>query len=175
MSVIGALLGRPLANREFKDRQIGVFEGVPAMGLDALGSSAYGPRKRRWRSLFRWRCRHLLHRLRDGADPGAARHSLRLLSTDDSRLSQQRRRLHGFQGKPRRERQPSRRRGFDGRLRAQRRSRDIGGRGRPRFGGVEAVSNGVGAFREPHVKHAQRTLGAIVDAQRRASPLQSMS
>ncbi len=43
MSLIGALLGRPLANREFKDRQIGAFEGVPAMGLDALGSSSYGP------------------------------------------------------------------------------------------------------------------------------------
>src|SRR3954465_7801677 len=43
MSLIGALLGRPLANREYKSRQIGAFEGVPAMGLDGLGSSAYGP------------------------------------------------------------------------------------------------------------------------------------
>src|SRR5438105_15861590 len=43
MSLIGALLGRPLANREYKSRKITAFEGVPAMGLDGLGSSAYGP------------------------------------------------------------------------------------------------------------------------------------
>jgi amino acid transporter len=43
MSVFRLLLGRPLANREFGERKIGAFEGVPAMGLDGLGSSAYGP------------------------------------------------------------------------------------------------------------------------------------
>jgi amino acid transporter len=37
------VLGRRLANREFNERKIGAFEGVPAMGLDGLGSSAYGP------------------------------------------------------------------------------------------------------------------------------------
>jgi amino acid transporter len=37
------MLGRRLANRESKARKIGAFEGVPAMGLDGLGSSAYGP------------------------------------------------------------------------------------------------------------------------------------
>jgi hypothetical protein len=37
------LLGRRLANREYGERKIGAFEGVPAMGLDALGSSSYGP------------------------------------------------------------------------------------------------------------------------------------
>jgi amino acid transporter len=37
------LLGRPLANRESRERQIGVLEAVPAMGLDGLSSSAYGP------------------------------------------------------------------------------------------------------------------------------------
>lgn len=37
------LLGRPLANRESRGQQIGVFEAVPAMGLDGLSSSAYGP------------------------------------------------------------------------------------------------------------------------------------
>jgi len=46
-SVVGRfstwLLGRRLANREQERRRIGAFEGVPAMGLDALGSSAYGP------------------------------------------------------------------------------------------------------------------------------------
>ncbi|MDB5370203.1 MAG: ydaO [Roseomonas sp.] len=37
------LLGRRLANREGEERKIGAFEGVPAMGLDGLGSSSYGP------------------------------------------------------------------------------------------------------------------------------------
>ena len=37
------VLGRRLANREDRERKIGAFEGVPAMGLDGLGSSSYGP------------------------------------------------------------------------------------------------------------------------------------
>jgi len=37
------LLGRRLANEEVQERKIGAFEGIPAMGLDGLGSSAYGP------------------------------------------------------------------------------------------------------------------------------------
>ena len=37
------LLGRRLANREQSETRIGAFEGLPAMGLDGLGSSAYGP------------------------------------------------------------------------------------------------------------------------------------
>ena len=36
-------MGRRLANREYGERKINAFEGVPAMGLDGLGSSAYGP------------------------------------------------------------------------------------------------------------------------------------
>jgi amino acid transporter len=36
-------IGRPLANREAANRKLGIFSGVPAMGLDALGSAAYGP------------------------------------------------------------------------------------------------------------------------------------
>ena len=43
MSFLQVLLGRRLANREAEERKIGAFEGVPAMGLDGLGSSAYGP------------------------------------------------------------------------------------------------------------------------------------
>ena len=37
------LLGRHIATREGEQRKIGPLEGVPAMGLDGLGSSAYGP------------------------------------------------------------------------------------------------------------------------------------
>jgi amino acid transporter len=43
MSLARILLGRRLANREGEERKIGAFEGVPAMGLDGLGSSSYGP------------------------------------------------------------------------------------------------------------------------------------
>ena len=43
MDLWGILIGRRLANREGKARKITAIEGVPAMGLDGLGSSAYGP------------------------------------------------------------------------------------------------------------------------------------
>ena len=43
VSFLELVLGRRLANRESKARKIGAFEGLPAMGLDGLGSSAYGP------------------------------------------------------------------------------------------------------------------------------------
>jgi len=42
-SLMDLILGRRLANQEFAERKIGAFEGIPAMGLDGLGSSAYGP------------------------------------------------------------------------------------------------------------------------------------
>jgi len=37
------ILGRRLANWEREQRKIGAFEGVATMGLDGLGSTAYGP------------------------------------------------------------------------------------------------------------------------------------
>jgi len=43
MSLIEWAIGRRLANREHPERRLGAFEGVPAMGLDGVGSSAYGP------------------------------------------------------------------------------------------------------------------------------------
>ncbi len=43
MSILSTLLGRTLANREAEGDKIGVLEGVPSMGLDGLGSAAYGP------------------------------------------------------------------------------------------------------------------------------------
>src|SRR5947207_1757133 len=43
MSVLNLILGRPLASDEQEDVKIGVVAGVPAMGLDGLTSSAYGP------------------------------------------------------------------------------------------------------------------------------------
>jgi amino acid transporter len=37
------LIGRPVANREAEGRKLGVLSGLPAMGLDGLGSASYGP------------------------------------------------------------------------------------------------------------------------------------
>src|SRR3954447_15686638 len=43
MSLISLIFGRPLASSEQDETKIGPLAGVPAMGLDGLGSSAYGP------------------------------------------------------------------------------------------------------------------------------------
>ena len=43
MRLLGFLIGRRLANYEAASRKITVSEGVAAMGLDGLSSSAYGP------------------------------------------------------------------------------------------------------------------------------------
>ena len=37
------LIGPPVANSEAEGRKLGVFAGLPAMGLDGLGSASYGP------------------------------------------------------------------------------------------------------------------------------------
>lgn len=43
MTLVDLVLGRRLASSEQDTRKIGWFEGVPAMGLDGLGSASYGP------------------------------------------------------------------------------------------------------------------------------------
>ena len=43
MSVVDLIFGRPLATNEQEQVKMGPLAGVPAMGLDALTSSAYGP------------------------------------------------------------------------------------------------------------------------------------
>ncbi len=43
LSLARLLIGRPVANREAEGRKLGVFAGIPAMGLDGLGSASYGP------------------------------------------------------------------------------------------------------------------------------------
>ncbi len=43
MPFLDTLLGRPLATEEDSAQRVGVADGVPAFGLDALGSAAYGP------------------------------------------------------------------------------------------------------------------------------------
>jgi amino acid transporter len=43
ISLLRLILGRRLANEEHVERRITALEGIPAMGLDGLGSSSYGP------------------------------------------------------------------------------------------------------------------------------------
>ena len=43
MGLLNFLLGRRLATHEHAERKIGVVAGVPAVGLDGLASSSYGP------------------------------------------------------------------------------------------------------------------------------------
>jgi amino acid transporter len=43
MRLVQLLLGPRLRNEQYTERKISAFEGVPAMGLDGLGSSSYGP------------------------------------------------------------------------------------------------------------------------------------
>ena len=43
MAFLDKLLGKPLATEEDSEQRVGVAEGVPVFGLDALGSAAYGP------------------------------------------------------------------------------------------------------------------------------------
>src|ERR1700710_2975863 len=42
-SLAKLFVGRPIANREAEGRKLGVLTGLPAMGLDGLGSASYGP------------------------------------------------------------------------------------------------------------------------------------
>src|ERR1700733_12757096 len=43
MALLDYLLGRRLATYEEGEQRVGVIAGIPMLGLDALGSAAYGP------------------------------------------------------------------------------------------------------------------------------------
>ena len=43
MTFVQWLLGRRLATSEEEHQRVGVLAGIPMLGLDALGSAAYGP------------------------------------------------------------------------------------------------------------------------------------
>lgn len=42
-SLTKLFIGRPIANHEAEGKKLGILTGLPAMGLDGLGSAAYGP------------------------------------------------------------------------------------------------------------------------------------
>ena len=43
LSIAKLFVGEPVANREAEGRRLGILTGLPAMGLDGLGSASYGP------------------------------------------------------------------------------------------------------------------------------------
>lgn len=43
MAILDRVLGRPLATAEEQRQRVGVWAGIPLLGLDALASAAYGP------------------------------------------------------------------------------------------------------------------------------------
>src|SRR5262245_38559443 len=43
MVILDWLFGRHLATKEEEHQRVGVLAGIPMLGLDALGSAAYGP------------------------------------------------------------------------------------------------------------------------------------
>lgn len=43
MSIIDKILGKPLPLRSREKQELSVLTGVPALGLDSLSSTAYGP------------------------------------------------------------------------------------------------------------------------------------
>lgn len=43
MSLLNKILGRPLVSRKGEKRELTIISGIPALGLDAFASTAYGP------------------------------------------------------------------------------------------------------------------------------------
>src|SRR5437899_5869205 len=43
MNILDAIIGKPIKTSEERAEQIGIQEGIPIFGLDALSSAAYGP------------------------------------------------------------------------------------------------------------------------------------
>jgi amino acid transporter len=43
MSLVDRILGKPLASWQSEEQKIGVWAGIPVLGLDGLSSAAYGP------------------------------------------------------------------------------------------------------------------------------------
>jgi len=92
------LAGRPLANRESRNREIGAAEGVPALGLDGLSSTAYGPEAALTILTAAGAAGARRSRPGHAGHPDAARDFVHFLLADHCGLSEERRRLHGFAG-----------------------------------------------------------------------------
>jgi hypothetical protein len=43
MALLDYVFGRPLATYEEGEQRVGIWTGIPMLGLDALASAAYGP------------------------------------------------------------------------------------------------------------------------------------
>ena len=72
MSLLDYLLGRRLATYEEGEQRVGVIAGIPMLGLDALGSAAYGPEAALTLLDTAGRGRRVVHRADQHADHPAA-------------------------------------------------------------------------------------------------------
>ena len=99
MSLMDYLFGRRLATDEEGEQRVGVVAGIPMLGLDALGSAAYGPEARLTLLIPLGRPASALHRADQHADHHPPAGRLFLLPPDDRGLS---RRAAGRTPSPRR-------------------------------------------------------------------------
>ena len=140
MSLSDYLFGRQLATDEEGEQRVGVLAGIPMLGLDALGSAAYGPEA-------------ALTLLIPLGAAGiryigpistliiiSAAGRLFFLSPDDRGVSARRRVVHGRQGEPGHDGRSVRRGGALAGLRAGRGRRHFGGRRGPGLGDTACFS-----------------------------------
>ena len=157
MSLIDLLLGRPLATEEQSERKIGVLAGIPALGLDGLSSSAYGPEAA---------LTVLLPTGRRRAGATSAPSLLVILALLTILYFSYRQTIAAYPGgggsytvatrEPRRRRRPAGRRGADDRLRPERRGRHLRGRRRAGLGLPDAAAVHAAALPgHPGIHHAR--------------------
>ena len=142
MSLLDYLFGRHLATDEEGEQRVGVLAGIPMLGLDALGSAAYGPEA----------ALTLLIPLGAAGIPYIGPIStliitlftgrLFFLPADDLGVSARRRLVHGRQGEPGHDGRPVCRGGAPARLRA--------GGGRRHLGGCRGPGLGAAAMLQPY-------------------------
>ena len=156
MSVVSAVLGRKLANREVHGRKIGALQGIPAMGLDGLGSASYGPEAMLTVLVAAGSAGPWHGAAAYAGDPGAARRSVPVLLANHRRLPEQWRLLHGGTREPRGDRGAPGCGGADGGLHAERRGRHLGRCRCAHLGDPGAASGDVAAVSgDPRRDHAR--------------------
>src|SRR5439155_912872 len=128
MNIFDLIVGKPLKTSDERAEQIGIQEGIPIFGLDALSSAAYGPEA----------ALSFLIPLAGGMVRVALSggHPVAVTPTPPP---------------------PPMTEAVSGWILLK-----VFASGCTALTGVEAVSNGVKAFREPAVKNAQRTLTVII-------------
>ncbi len=111
MALLDYLLGRRLATYEEGEQRVGVAAGIPMLGLDALGSAAYGPEAALTLLIPLGAAGVSIYRADQHADHRALDRRLFLVPADDRGLSAGGWVVHGRQGESGHDRGPVRGRG----------------------------------------------------------------